>query len=176
MRQELLSILKTAVHWGRFRLTSGRESDLYIDARQVSLYSRGAYLIGNLIWEMISPWDVKAVGGLTMGADPIVSSVIVVAGQQGVDLNGLLIRKQAKQHGRTRLIEGPDLEKGQEVVVLDDVATSGSSILRSIEVLRSEGFVVNRAVVIVDREEGAKEALAKVGVDLFSLFCRSDLV
>ncbi len=176
MKKELLSILKTAVHWGRFKLASGRESDLYIDARQVSLYSRGAYLVGSLIWEMISPWNIKAVGGLTMGADPIVSAVITVAGQRGMDLKGLLIRKQVKEHGRGRLIEGPDLEKGERVVVLDDVATSGSSILKSVKVLRDEGFVVDKAVVIVDREEGAREALSEIGVELFSLFCRSDLL
>ncbi len=176
MKEELLSILKTAVHWGKFKLASGKESDLYIDARQVSLSSRGAYLIGKLMWEMIGPWQVSAVGGLTMGADPIVSAIITVAGEEGTSLKGLLIRKEPKSHGRGRLIEGPDLKEGEEVVVVDDVATSGSSLLRSIETLRSAGLKVRRAVVVVDREEGAREALRDVGVELFSLFSRSDLL
>ncbi len=176
MREELLSILKSAVHWGRFRLSSGRESDLYIDARQVSLSSRGAYLVGRLLWDMIKPWRISAVGGLTMGADPVVSAIITIAGQEGVDLKGLLIRKQTKEYGRGRLIEGPDLEKGEEVVVVDDVATTGSSILNSVQVLRDNGFVVRRAVVIVDREEGARDLLAQSGVDLYRLFSRSDLI
>ena len=161
---------------GRVRLSSGRVSDFYIDGRKVSLTSKGGFCIGNIILDIMKSGNISAVGGLTLGADPIVSAVLCCAGMKGMDVKGLIVRKERKDYGQGKQIEGPDVEKGTEVLIVDDVATTGGSIIKAADVLRSEGYKVNKAVVIVDRQEGAGNRLTEEGIDLLSIFTKEDLL
>jgi orotate phosphoribosyltransferase len=174
-RERLLELLQTrALEIRKVTLSSGRTSDYYIDSKRVTLSSEGAYLTAKLVLEKIRP-DAAAVGGLTLGADPIVSSISVLAHIQGRDMPALIVRKEPKKHGTKSFIEGPALEKGTKVAVVDDVVTSGASLLRSIERISAEGYVPVQALAILDREEGGCEALEAAGYKLETLFKRSDL-
>jgi len=176
MKKELLNIiLRDAFIKKQVTLASGKTSDYYIDLRKVSLDARGLYLAARLMWEMIKDDKPDAVGGLTMGADPIVAGVCMAAAQDGRELKGFLVRKTPKEHGRRRLIEGPDIAPGARVVIFDDVATSGSSVIKAAAAAREAGFNVVKALVIMDREEGARDNLAALHCPLFSLFTRKDL-
>ena len=176
MKKELLElILHDAFVKKQIKLSSGKISDFYIDVRRVSLDARGLYLMSFLIWEMIKDDDIAAVGGLTLGADPIVAGVCMAAAQNGKSLKGFLVRKTPKEHGERRLIEGPELAEGTRVVIVDDVATSGSSVVKAVEAAQASGFKVVKAVVVMDRGEGAKDNLLKLGCPLVSLFTRQDL-
>jgi orotate phosphoribosyltransferase len=177
MREQLLTLLKNdALFKGSVTLSSGKVSNFYIDVRRVSLTSQGIYLISHLIWEIIKKDNISAIGGPTLGADPIVGGVCMIAHQDNKNLKGFLIRKTPKEHGRQQLIEGKELLAGERAVVIDDVATSGSSLIKAIEVLREAGVSVVKAIVVVDREEGAKENLAKLNCPLVSLFAKSDFL
>ncbi len=173
---ELRDYLKSVLVRGEFRLASGRISPYYIDGRKVSLYSRTAYLIGSAILEVVESEGIGIVAGLTMGADPIVGAVITCAGMKGREVRGLIVRKEPKGHGLRSQIEGPSFREGERALVVDDVATTGGSILKAVEVLRSAGLKVDSAMVLVDREEGAEESLAREGISLRSLFRLSELV
>ncbi len=174
-RERLFSLLKNeALFRGFVKLSSGKISDFYIDVRRVSLTAEGLYLISSLIWENIKGEDISAIGGPTLGADPLVSGVCIFAHNAGKNLKGFLIRKSPKEHGRHQLIEGKELVSGERVIIMDDVATSGSSLINSLKILQKEKVNVVKAIVVVDREEGAKENLLKLGCPLVSLFTRSD--
>lgn len=174
-RERLLELLQTkALEIRKVTLSSGRTSDYYIDSKRVILSSEGAYLTAKLMLEMMRP-DAAAVGGLTLGADPIISSISVLAHIQGKEMPALIVRKEPKKHGTKSFIEGPVLEKGTKVAVVDDVVTSGASLLRSIERISAEGYIPIQALAILDREEGGREALEKAGYELETLFKRSDL-
>jgi orotate phosphoribosyltransferase len=175
MKQELLELLKRdAWYKGEVKLSSGKTSNFYIDVRRVSLSSEGIYLISHLVWEAIKGDDITAIGGPTLGADPIVAGVCMLAHMDKKNLKGFLIRKTPKSHGRQQLIEGKELSKGERVVVIDDVATSGSSLITAIEILQKENIEIVKAVSVIDREEGATENLAKFKCPLVSLFKKSD--
>jgi orotate phosphoribosyltransferase len=149
--QELLSLLATkSFRLGEFKLSSGAKSDYYIDCRTTTLDARGAQLTGQVFLEEINDrrWDAQAIGGLTMGADPIVVAVAVVSGK----LNGFLVRKAEKQYGTGQRIEG-FREKGARVVIVDDVCTTGSSTVQAIEAAREYGFHVVGVMCLVEREE-----------------------
>lgn len=176
-REKLLEILKRDAFFSEPTvLASGRKSDYYLDVRRVSLSSEGIYLISYLIWQMIKNEGVTAIGGPTLGADPIVGGVCSLAFQENRDLGGFLIRKTPKKHGRQQLIEGKELAPGNKVVLVDDVATSGSSLLNSVEILRTAGVDVLKAIVVVDREEGAQQAFSAAGCPLSALFTRNDFI
>ena len=176
MKKELLDIIvRDAFVKKQVKLSSGKMSDFYIDVRRVSLNARGLYLISFLIWDMIKNDNVSAVGGLTLGADPIVAGVCMAAAQNGKNLKGFLVRKTPKEHGERRLIEGPDIAAKERVVIVDDVATSGSSVIKAVEAAREAGFEVVKAVVVMDRGEGAQDNMAKLNCPLFSIFTRKDL-
>src|SRR5438105_5924291 len=150
-RQELLSLLATkSFRLGEFKLSSGGTSDYYIDCRTTTLDARGAQLTGQVFLEEIRShgWNVQAIGGLTMGADPIVVAVAVNSG----NVHGFLVRKAEKQHGMTQRIEG-FREKGARVVIVDDVCTTGSSTVQAIEAAREFGFEVAGVMCLVEREE-----------------------
>ncbi|MGA8541649.1 MAG: orotate phosphoribosyltransferase [Terriglobales bacterium] len=150
-RQELLKLLAhKSFRLGEFKLSSGATSDYYIDCRTTTLDARGAQLVGQVFLdEMRSQgWHADAIGGLTMGADPIVVAVAVISGT----LNGFLVRKAEKQHGTGQRIEGFH-EKGARVVIVDDVCTTGSSTLQAIEAAREFGFKVVGAMCLVERED-----------------------
>jgi len=150
-RQELLQILATkSFRLGEFKLSSGGTSDYYIDCRTTTLDARGAQLTGHVFLEEMrrQGWHADAIGGLTMGADPIVVAVAVVSGT----LNGFLVRKAEKQHGTGQRIEG-FREKGARVVIVDDVCTTGSSTVQAIEAAREFGFRIAGVMCLVEREE-----------------------
>lgn len=152
-RQELLRLLATkSFRLGEFKLASGRTSDYYIDCRATTLDARGAQLTGQVLLEEIHArgWDVQAIGGLTMGADPLAVAVAVVSG----NINAFLVRKAEKQHGTGQRIEG-FREKGARVVIVDDVCTTGSSTIQAIEAAREFGFEVVGVMCLVEREEAA---------------------
>ena len=148
---------------GDFLLASGRRSDYYFDCRVTALHAEGSELIGNLFFEAVSEiiasgTPVKGVGGMTMGADPLVSATTVVSSQKGQPLNGLLVRKESKGHGTNQFVEGlANFEAGDPVVVLEDVVTTGGSLL-------------------MDREEGGREKLKEAGYELKALFTRRELL
>lgn len=175
LREHLLSLIKEmALEIGTVVLSSGRTSDYYVDLRRMVLTPRGAYLTARLLLDLVRP-EVSAIGGMTLGADPIVSSMIVVGHIEGRDLCGLIVRKEAKKHGKRRFIEGPLLEAGAKVAVVDDVVTTGNSLLRSIERLEEAGYRPVQALAVLDRMEGGREALSAAGFELESLFTRDDL-
>jgi len=155
-RQELLRLLATkSFRLGDFKLSSGGTSDYYIDCRTTTLDARGAPLTGQVFLEEIRArgWDAEAIGGLTMGADPIVVAVAVTSGS----LNGFLVRKAEKHHGTGQRIEG-FRETGARVVIVDDVCTTGASTVQAIEVAREFGFEVVGAMCLVEREEAGGRA------------------
>ena len=175
-RERLLELVRTrALRVGKITLSSGKVSDYYVDAREVVLDPEGAYLTGRLLLDMIDP-EAVAVAGMTLGADPIVTAISVVGHIEGRDLSALIIRKEPKKHGTQKFVEGPALPEGSKVAVVDDVVTTGSSLIKSIERLRAEGYEPIQVVAILDREEGGSERLKEAGYGLESIFTRADLL
>ncbi len=155
-RTKLLQVLaEKSFRLGQFKLSSGGASDYYIDCRITTLDAQGSRLTGEVFWEEIRArgWQPKAIGGLTMGADPIVSAVAVVSGQ----VHGFLVRKAEKQHGTGQRIEG-FRERGARVVIVDDVCTTGASTIQAIEAAREFGFNVAGVMCLVEREEAGGRA------------------
>jgi orotate phosphoribosyltransferase len=177
-RQRLLDLLRRfAFERKTVTLSSGRTSDFYIDCRRVSLSAEGHFLIGQLLRaaiDRIAP-EAEAVGGLTLGADPLVSAVSTVSFIAGKPLAGFLVRKEAKGHGTGQWLEGGRLREGLPVVVVDDVITSGGSILRATERARAAGLSVVHALALVDREEGGREAI-EAQVPVTALYRRGDFL
>ena len=177
MQKQLLSLLKKESFFKkRIKLSSGKISNFYIDVRKVSLSPEGVYLISHLIFKLIKGDKIHAIGGPTLGADPIVSGVCLLAHKNKKKLKGFLIRKTPKKHGSQKLVEGQLLLPGERVVIVDDVATSGSSLVKAIEALRKEKINISKAIVIVDRQEGAAQNLAELGVSLYALFTKRDFL
>lgn len=175
LRDRLYRLIKEkAYHEGEIKLASGKTSHYYLDARAVTLSSEGAFLVGSLLFDMIKDLKVSAAGGPTLGADPMGSALAVVSFENHKPINTFLIRKTPKSHGRMLQTEGPALKAGDEVVLLDDVATTGGSLVDSIEVLKKMGVIVRQAIVIIDRDEGAKENLSKHACALISIFKASE--
>jgi len=168
-------IIKDAYFKQKVILSSGKESDYYIDARLVTLNPLGAILCARQMLEAIKGDHIDAIGGPTLGADPLVGALGVLSFQEGLSLSTFILRAEAKEYGKKRQIEGPPLKKGAHVVIIDDVATTGKAFLHSLKVLREYEVNVVKAICIVDRGEGAKEALAKKGCDLVSLFDISEI-
>ena len=160
-----------AVVRGRVTLASGVESDFYVDMRRATLHRSAAPLIGHVMLDMLeeaglSTDDVDAVGGLTMGADPVATAMLHAAASRGLDLDAFVVRKAAKDHGMKRRIEGPDVV-GKNVVVLEDTSTTGGSPLEAALALREAGANVVAVAVIVDRATGAKERIEAEGFPYF---------
>ncbi|HHN46573.1 MAG TPA: orotate phosphoribosyltransferase [Planctomycetes bacterium] len=159
------------------KLSSGKMSDFYFDGRRITLDARGLELISTLFWRQMSG-TADAVGGLTMGADPITGGVLTMAAREGRPLKGFICRKAAKEHGMGKVVEGPELPRGARVALVDDVATTGSSFIKAFEALEAQygaGYLAQAGCyAVVDREEGAVEALAERGLVLCSLFLKSD--
>lgn len=176
MRKELLELIKKEAFFKKqVRLSSGKMSNYYIDVRRVSLSPQGVYLISHLVWDMVKNEGVTAIGGPTLGADPIVSGVCMAAYEAKKDFKGFLVRKTPKEYGQRRMIEGCELASEDKVVLVDDVATSGSSLIKAVEVLKREKIKVVKAIVVIDREEGAQENFAKINIPLVSLFTKTAL-
>ncbi|MFH1578397.1 MAG: orotate phosphoribosyltransferase [Candidatus Omnitrophota bacterium] len=176
-KKKLLQLLKRkAFKKGKIILSSGKSSNYYLDGRLVTLNSQGAYLLANILFDLIKKKGATAIGGPTIGADPIVGAVINLAAIKRKKLNGFIVRKAAKGHGMRRLIEGPQLFAGTRVILVDDVATTGTSLVEAKRILDKQRVQVICAVVIFDREEGAAENLAKAGCPLISIFKKDDLL
>ena len=175
-RQALLELLtRDAYFRGKVVLSSGKESDYYIDARRVTLSAQGAYLCARLILEAVKGESYDAIGGPTLGADPMVGAIGVVSLQAGKPVNTFIIRKAPKAHGKQQQVEGPPLKKGSRVILIDDVATTGKAFLESLDVLTPMGVHVVKAVCVLDRGEGARQALAARGCALVSIFDISEI-
>lgn len=174
-REKLIELVKRdALLFGDFTLASGRKSSYYIDCRNVTLSAAGAALIGEGIFTLLRDVAFDAVGGPSLGADPIVGAVLAYAGRRELPWRGFLVRKVAKEHGGGKLIEGP-VRRGDRVVVLEDVATSGGSILRAVVALEQEGCTVVRIVTVLDRLAGASELFREKGYPFTSLLTLTDL-
>ena len=158
-------------------LTSGLRSDWYIDGKQATLHPMGLKLVGELIFDQLRGAGIEAVGGPTMGADPIVTATALVSHQHGEPMAAFIVRKEPKFHGTSAWIEGKNnLREGMKVAILEDVTTTGGSILHAIHRAKAEGLIVERVLVVVDRNEGGKERLAEEGYQLESLFGRKDMM
>ena len=158
-----------------FSPASGKKSNLYIDCRKTTKNARGAYLIGNIIYDKISKLDVDAIGGLTMGADPVADAVAYTSVLKGKLINSFSVRKKAKEHGLKRVIEG-DVKNGDRVVIVDDVATTGQSTIEAIENARAGGLHVVKVIILVDRQEGGRENILKHNVDFEAILTKQDLL
>jgi orotate phosphoribosyltransferase len=165
-----------ALRRGTFRLASGREASFYLDAKQVVLDAHGAMLVGRAILDRLRSLGPlpDAVGGMSIGADPITSAVVTMAGVEGLPLKGFMVRKEPKDHGTKKYVEGP-VQPGQRVVIVEDVTTTGGSSLLAIDRVREFGLVVERVVTVIDRLAGAEAAFAARGIPLESLVTIRDL-
>jgi len=169
-RQLLLELLaQRAYRHGNFTLASGRTSTHYVNCKPVSLSGLGLALLSAQMLELVEP-EAAAVAGLTLGADPLVSGVAQAAALAGQALDALIVRKEAKGHGTGAWLEGPLPEPGSRITVLEDVVTTGGSSLKAVKQLREAGYVVERVVTIVDRQEGGLAAMQEAGLELRSLF------
>jgi orotate phosphoribosyltransferase len=167
-------IRKLAVVHGKVTLSSGREADYYVDLRRITLHAEAAPLVGRVLLENLADWSFDAVGGLTMGADPVAAALLHAAAAQGRALDAFVVRKEGKAHGLQRRIEGPDVA-GRRVVAVEDTSTTGNSVLTAVEALREAGAEVVGVAVIVDRDTGAREAVAKAGLPYRWAFDAPDL-
>jgi len=175
--RELFNLIKKEAFFKkRVVLSSGKVSNYYIDLRRITLQSKGAYLVASLLWEEIKKERFSFIGGPTLGADPILSALAYHSYLKKRPIKTFIVRKERKKHGQAQLIEGPHLEKNSRVIIIDDVATTGSSLVESArKILSSRGRII-KAWVVVDREEGAREALSKLKIPLYSLFRLSDFL
>lgn len=175
-RTQLIDYISAeAVFHGDFTLTSGKKATYYVDLRKVSLDHRVAPLIGQVMLDLIAQIpDVSAVGGMTMGADPIASAVLHQGVARGESYDAFVVRKEPKDHGRGRQVEGPDLA-GKRVVVLEDTSTTGGSPLAAIEALKKVGAIIAGVAVVVDRNTGAREIIEAAGYPYFYAIGLDDL-
>ena len=165
-------ILNKAVVHGKVILSSGKEADYYVDLRRVTLDSIAAPLVGQVMLELTKDLDYEAVGGLTLGADPVATAMMHVAGQNGRKLDSFVVRKAEKAHGLQRRIEGPDV-KGKRVLAVEDTSTTGGSVLTAVEALKEAGAIVVAVAVIVER--GAAPKVIDAGYEYRAAYRLSDL-
>ena len=165
-------ILKKAVVHGKVILSSGKEADYYVDLRRVTLDSVAAPLVGEVMLDLTKDWDFEAVGGLTLGADPVATAMMHVAAKQGRKLDSFVVRKAEKAHGLQRRIEGPDV-KGKRVLAVEDTSTTGGSVLTAVEALKEAGAIVVGVAVIVER--GAAGAIKDAGLEYRAAYSLQDL-
>ena len=170
-------LLEKSYMEGEITLSSGRKSDYYFDCKQTALSPEGSWLIGSLFMELLKPLDIKGVGGMTLGADPLVSAVTVMSYIEKHPLPGFIVRKEAKGHGTGRYLEGmSNFARGDRVAMLEDVVTTGGTLIKACQRVRDAGYEVAAVCTILDREEGGREALAAAGYELKALFTREQLV
>ena len=173
-RQALISLVRDkALKFGDFTLASGKKATYYLDGKQVTLDAAGARLVGEGILDLLSSDLPKAVGGMSIGADPITAAVVTMAGVRGLPLAGFMVRKESKGHGTQRYIEGP-VRPGDRVAIVEDVVTTGGSSLMAIERAEEFGLVVTRVIAIIDRMEGGAAAFAERGFAFSSLLTIAD--
>ncbi len=172
-REALRTLIRDlAVVRGRVVLSSGQESDWYLDLRRVSLHHAGAPLLGRVMRGLTADWEYDAVGGLTLGADPVATAMLHAAAAAGERLDAFIVRKEGKGHGLQRRIEGPDVT-GRRVLAVEDTATTGRSVLTAVEALREAGATVIGIAAVVDR--GASDTLASTGLPYRAAYTLTDL-
>ncbi len=172
-RDELKTeILNKAVVHGKVILSSGKEADYYVDLRRVTLDSTSSPLVGEVMLDLTKDLNYDAVGGLTLGADPVATAMMHVAAQKGQKIDAFVVRKAEKAHGLQRRIEGPDV-KGRKVLAVEDTSTTGGSVLTAVEALKEAGAIVVGVAVIVER--GAKEKVESAGLKYLAAYQLSDL-
>ena len=169
-------VRELAVVHGRVTLSSGTEADHYVDLRRVTLHHRGAPLVGRLLRLLTADWAYDAVGGLTLGADPVAAAVLHAAATEpdAHPVDAFVVRKAAKQHGMQRLVEGPDVA-GRRVLVVEDTSTTGGSPLTAVRAVRAAGAEVVGVATVVDRDTGAREAIEAEGAPYRALLGPADL-
>lgn len=171
-RTELARLITDlAVVRGKVTLSSGKEADYYVDLRRATLHHAAAPLIGSLLRELTAGWDYTAVGGLTLGADPVAGAMLHAAGDP---LDAFVVRKDSKSHGMQRRIEGPDVA-GKRVLAVEDTSTTGGSVLTAVDALREQGAEIAGVATVVDRATGAEEAIEAAGLPYRSLLDLADL-
>ena len=177
-RAKLLKLLKElSYEEGDFVLTSGKRSTFYIDCKETTLNPEGMHLVGNIMYEMVKEIKgIDAVGGVSIGGDPLVCAVVLEAYKRNDNLKGFFIRKEPKGHGSNLWVEGgKNLQKGMNVVILEDVVTTGGSSLKAIDVTEKAGYNVKGTIAILDRLEGGKEAIESKGYMFKSIFNLNNL-
>jgi orotate phosphoribosyltransferase len=165
-------VRKLAVVHGRVTLSSGAQADYYVDLRRVTLHHEAAPLIGRLVRELTADWSYRAVGGLTLGADPVATAVLHAPGPP---VDAFVVRKSVKQHGLQQLIEGPDVA-GRSVLAVEDTSTTGASVLTAVVALREAGADVIGVATVVDRDTGAREAIEVTGLPYRAVLSMSELL
>lgn len=171
-KKRLAELVKElAVVHGKVTLSSGKEADYYVDLRRATLHHEASRLIGSLLRELTADWDFAAVGGLTLGADPVATSVMHADGR---DIDAFVVRKEAKKHGMQRRIEGTDVT-GKKVLVVEDTTTTGNSPLTAVAALREAGAEVVGVATVVDRATGAEDVISAEGLEYRSLLGLDDL-
>jgi len=174
-RTELVEQIKDkAVVHGRVTLSSGREADYYVDLRRITLDAAAAPLVGQVMLELTDGLEFDAVGGFTLGADPVATAMMHTAAGRGRLLDTFVVRKSGKEHGLQRRIEGPDVA-GRRVLAVDDTSTTGGSVLTAVEVLRAAGAEVVAVAVIVDRDTGARQKVQEQGYRYLYAYSSADL-
>lgn len=166
-------VRQKALKFGDFTLASGKKATFYLDTKQVTLDSAGACMIGEGILDLITPNMPKAVGGMSIGADPITGAVVTLAGVRGTPLLGFMVRKEPKGHGTNQYIEGP-VQAGDEAVIVEDVVTTGGSSMLAIDRALEFGMKIKRVIAIVDRLQGGRENFASRGIELETLLTIRD--
>jgi orotate phosphoribosyltransferase len=172
-REKLLSLIRElAVVRGQVTLSSGKQADYYVDLRRITLHHAAAPLAGRVMLDLTADWDYAAVGGLTLGADPVAAAMLHAASARSQVLDAFVVRKQGKAHGLQRRVEGPEIS-GRRVLAVEDTSTTGGSVLNAVEALREAGAQLAGVAVIVDR--GAGDAIRAAGLDYRAAYSRADL-
>ena len=180
-KQKLIEVIRDrSVKYGNFKLTSGKKTNVYIDGKQTTLSAQGSYLVAKMILECLDP-KVVAVGGMSIGADPIAGAVASMSwspeSPNEFPVQGFIVRKEAKNHGTVQHVEGMDnLQKGDPVCILEDTCTSGHSALNAISKAEHAGLKVVQVITVVDRQEGAREVIEKAGYSFGALVLKEELV
>lgn len=178
-KSQLLALIdELAVVRGKVTLSSGKEADYYLDLRRITLDHRSAPLVGDVMLDLFEEHgllnDLDATGGLTMGADPVGTAIMHASVQRNTPVDAFVVRKQAKEHGMGRRVEGPDV-KGKRVIAVEDTSTTGGSVLTAVEALREAGANVVAVAVVMDRETGAKERVEAEGLPYLIALSTADL-
>ena len=168
----LKEIKKKAIVHGKVTLSSGKEADYYVDLRRITLDHKAAPLVGKVMLKLTKDLDFDAVGGLTLGADPVATAMMHAAAKKGRKLDSFVVRKEGKAHGLQRRIEGPDVA-GKRVLAVEDTSTTGGSVLAAVEALKEAGAIVVGVAVIVER--GAEQAIKDAGYKYYAVYSLKDL-
>lgn len=158
-----------------FTLTSGKMSNYYFNCKSTTLDPEGMHLIGHILFDMLADSDITAAGGLTLGADPIANALSMISFQKGKPIKSFVVRKDVKGHGTKSAIEG-NIRPGEKVAIIDDVITTGGSTITAIEIAQEAGLMVDRVVVLIDREEGGRENISKYINRIDAILTRADIM